>query len=86
MMRTYSVVRKRFVTAPDGMITGVEPVFVKEQMEYSDGDLRESFGYDTRQHSEADVDGMLARYPPFLSRMFGGFFSYLSRAIWRRQP
>jgi len=85
-MRTYSVVRKRFVTAPDGTITGLEPVFVKEDMDYRDGDFHASFGYDTRRDSEADVDGMLAGYPPFLSRMFGGFFSYLSRAIWRRQP
>jgi len=83
MLQTRSYMERRFVTNEYGEITGLEPVFVKEEMVYRDGNITTPFGYDTNAQTEADVQKKLDEYPSFLSRLFGSMVSYFSRRIWR---
>jgi hypothetical protein len=83
MLQTYTHIERRFIMNEDGGITGIEPVSVREKMVYSDGKLDVPFGYDTRMHTELDVQDMLNEYPSFISRVFNNLVSYFSRKIWR---
>ena len=83
MLQTYSHIERRFVTNEFGEVIGIEPVSVSERMVYRDDKLNVPFGYDTRTHSEEDVQGMLNEYPSFLSRLFRNAVSYFSRKMWR---
>ena len=82
MIHGYTEVNSRFVRGEDGEIR-VEPVSVVEKMVYRDKKLNIPFSYDTRIHSEGDVQIMLDRYPSFFGRIFRNAMSYFSRQIWR---
>jgi len=82
MLQTYSHIERRFVKNEEGEIIGFEPVSVREKMVYRDNKLNVPFGYDTRMHSESDVQDMLKEYPSFLSRIFKNAISYFSRKMW----
>ncbi len=83
MLKTYGHIERRFVRNGHGEIIGVEPVSVSERMVYTDEEMDVPFSYDTRTHTEEDVQDMLKQYPSFLSRLFRNAMSYFSRQIWK---
>lgn len=83
MLKTYGYIERRFVRNEHGEIIGVEPVSVREKMVYTDEKMNVPFSYDTRTHTEEDIQNVLRQYPSFLSRLFRNAMSYFSRQIWR---
>lgn len=82
-MRFYRETNQRFVRDGNGMVVGFKPVSVREDMAYTEGGVTVPFSYDTRRHSEQDVDKMLDKYPSFVSRLFRNVMSYISLRLWR---
>lgn len=83
MLHTHSYMERKFNRSDSGEIIGIEPVSVREQMEYRKDNIQVPFSYDTTLNTETEVKSRLRDYPPFFSRLFGSVMSYFSPRIWR---